>query len=282
MATAQAFLRWIGLRRASIAVAFTAWVGIAVLAAGRGPSRTRTLTTADLRNAVSTGLAIVFILGVVALVILRPALPRAMHVRPRRSSKHAMLMLIGLVALAFALSDLERPEPTTTEPQESQGALGEQPSDNAGTEPTAAELVTIAVVLAVALGTIAWTRRGRTSAAELEEPDGEATLDDIVRDATELLRSSGEPRAAVLLAYASLEQSLAKAGTSRQSWETVAEYLDHTLSTAPHVAAPIRRLGELYELARFSDVEITEADRQIALRSLDAAQRAETGFGEPT
>ena len=79
---------------------------------------------------------------------------------------------------------------------------------------------------------------------------------------------------AVLAAYASLERALAERDRPRHPAETPTEHLARVLAAFPMVASPAVRLGQLYEVARFSDHPITNNDRNRAGEALARARRA--------
>jgi hypothetical protein len=75
-----------------------------------------------------------------------------------------------------------------------------------------------------------------------------------------------------LAAYASLERALTERGHGRDPAETPTEHLARVLADDPGLAPPAIQLGALYELARFSDREITIDDQHRAAESLDRAR----------
>jgi hypothetical protein len=282
MAKAQAFLRRIGARRAIAALALASWVGVIVLASGGGPNETRWVSTTGAQEALTTALAAFFLLGVVVVIIVRPSLPFRHGQPQRRSSTQGMiLMMLGLAALAYALSDLnrDREPPVAAEPV---FRTAEEPeSSNAGNAPSGGDLATLVGAAGAALGAILWSRQRHHGAgsASLDEPTAEAELEHVVSRSTALLRENPDPRAAVLAAYATLEAALSDRGEPRHRSETVAEHLGRVLESVPHLAEPAQRLGELYEIARFSEVTITEQDRQSAVAALQQSLQNAAAMG---
>ena len=88
-------------------------------------------------------------------------------------------------------------------------------------------------------------------------------------DRRRALLSEGEPRNAIVACWHEFELAAARAGRPRRRWETPSEF---TLTILDLVAADhgaVARLAERYREARFSDHEVTEAHRDLALAALD-------------
>ena len=92
--------------------------------------------------------------------------------------------------------------------------------------------------------------------------DAVATL---VDESIDDLRSEGDPRRAVIAAYARMERGLGSAGLARQPFEAPLEYLRRVLLDLQAGAQPVGRLTELFERAKFSrhDVGIEAKDEAI-------------------
>ncbi len=133
-------------------------------------------------------------------------------------------------------------------------------------------LIAIAVVL---LGAWLWSYLAKRGAAEAE-PDGE---DEAARDAmaTSVADTIGamladpDPRTAIIGAYARLLEGLAASGMARLPHEAPLEHLRGVLAGLRVRPAPLRRLIELFEVARFSTHTLTESHRAAALDALRAA-----------
>lgn len=127
----------------------------------------------------------------------------------------------------------------------------------------------------------AWLRRPARP-AERDEVDFVA-LDEpariaraIAEDAAEqdaVLRD-GEPRNAIVAAWRRFELQGARAGISRQSWETSSEFALRMLERVDAESDAVNRLAGLYREARFSDHEITESHRAAALAALASIRRS--------
>jgi hypothetical protein len=119
-----------------------------------------------------------------------------------------------------------------------------------------------------------WTRRRLAATLGTgSEPPLEAGIAPGIGLAADHLLHGTDPRASVLAAYASLEASLAEQGHGRGLSETPTEHLRRALAEVPEVGGPAIKLGELYEIARFSDIPITSEDQRLAASELDRARR---------
>jgi hypothetical protein len=135
------------------------------------------------------------------------------------------------------------------------------------------EVVALAVV-AVLLLLVLYVRRRRTVLRPL--PDlrrrravgVSAGLDDAVDD----LRNEPDARRAIIAAYARTERTLAAHGLPRQRAEAPLEYLARTLRELDASARSIRRLTDLFELAKFSDHELERGHKDEAIDALLAVR----------
>lgn len=93
------------------------------------------------------------------------------------------------------------------------------------------------------------------------------------------LRSDADPRVAVRVAYATVARGLGRAELGRRASETEGEYLTRALGAVGAGGAALRRLTELFAVARFSDDPVDEAMRAEALSALEQirAQVASNG-----
>ena len=65
------------------------------------------------------------------------------------------------------------------------------------------------------------------------------------------------------------EVSAARVGLARKPWQTAAEYTMFILDLVEAEHGAVAVLADRYREARFSDHEVTEADRAAALAALD-------------
>jgi hypothetical protein len=147
------------------------------------------------------------------------------------------------------------------------------PAPATGTPPQAPWLWPAAGVVALAAGAglLAGRRRRAPAATTGRVAD---RLVGVLEDSAEDLRAEPDPRQAVLAAYARMEGALAPRGAGRLRHETALEYLDRLLARRNLEPEPLRRLTGLFELARFSDHQVTRAMRADAVSALEAITAA--------
>ena len=272
MATSRVIGSGFDSRRRVVAAVLIGWVALIVIGAGDKSGAAGRFGVPDGRAVFEWFMVAV---AVVCLLLL-PFIIGTRTGRPDVQRKRSRSLIV-LLAMAFIFSfgpDLREwlnglgngadagsnvIAPPTTSPVESVGQ-----SDS---------VALLVVICGVAVAALLWTRR-RLSGA-LDDPAElalEAAIGPALDQATQRLLTTEDPRMAVLAAYASLETSLSDVGRSREASETVTEHLTRVLVEVPVVTGPAVRLGELYELARFSDHQITSADQQEAAQALAQAR----------
>jgi hypothetical protein len=205
---------------------------------------------------------------------------------PTSWSEKALLLLVMLLLVAavagavwlFARRDApSQPGPTPSTALRSSPATP-PPSAPASpsSPPQAAWLWPTAGLAALAAGTGLLALRTVRHRRGPANPTGRAPdrLADLVDTTLEDLRVVSAPRQAILAAYARMERTLAPRGAGRQRHETALEYLDRVLARLEIEPAPLRRLTGLFELAKFSNHEVTETMRDDALAALGAISAA--------
>lgn len=100
------------------------------------------------------------------------------------------------------------------------------------------------------------------------EPDAGAALA-AVEDALARLRAETDPRRAVQFAYAAVETGLGSDDVKRNAAESPVEYLERTLAKIGGAEVAMRRLTDLFEIARFSSHEVNADMRGQAVEALD-------------
>jgi hypothetical protein len=93
-------------------------------------------------------------------------------------------------------------------------------------------------------------------------------LQEAVEESLEELEAEPDPRRAVIAAYARMERSLERVGLPRARHEAAFEYLGRLLGLLGAPAAPVRRLTDLYQVAKFSEHPIDEAMKRQAIDAL--------------
>jgi hypothetical protein len=147
-------------------------------------------------------------------------------------------------------------------------------------------LVAAAVLLVPELRAWARARRERRAAfvatrgptvgeaTRTDEPD-EAELVQRALDAASVpLRDPADPRAAVIEAYARMEQVLAERDLARRAPEAPREYLTRVLREHGASRGSLTTITALFEEARFSRHPISQSARESALGELENARAA--------
>jgi hypothetical protein len=127
----------------------------------------------------------------------------------------------------------------------------------------------------VLVGILAWVmseRRRRLSSQVLGSKPRE-TMTAAIEEGIETLLSHPDPRLAVIAAYSVMEKAFARAGSARRIYETPLEFVGRILSSIPSAGADATKLAELFELAKFSQHEIDEKMRVVAVRTLSNIRR---------
>jgi hypothetical protein len=117
-----------------------------------------------------------------------------------------------------------------------------------------------------------YVRRRR---AGQEEPRGESVEEELVamlETTVEELRSEGDPRRAVIAAYAQMERTLARHDLSRARAEAPLEYLARILRQLEVREDAVRTLTQLFEYAKFSTHEIDAEMKEEAIAALLAVR----------
>jgi hypothetical protein len=134
------------------------------------------------------------------------------------------------------------------------------------------------VVAGALVGAAAMGRRLRQEQAGQHETA-------IVRDALDTslaeLELGGDPRAAIVAAYARLLAGFEQCGVERTAAETPLEHLRRGLASVPIRPDPAEELTGLFLEARFSTHPLGEAERDRALRAFRAARDDLAGHAHP-
>lgn len=265
-------------RRATAALAVVGWVLVMMVAAGPRPNDRTWIGLPVLDDLMG----VLFLALVVWAIVWTVRVVRVGGGAQQTRSANLITLWLGLaVAIAILMvnpSIVERllefgPEEVST---------GEAPELSAEEAPTPADFEITATQVYVALAAVgAWIavtavsrRRDRPEdhldrSEELTDgPDLGPTIDAMVDD----LELGSDPRSSVLAAYHRLERVLAEQDRPRRLTETPAEHLDRVLAGLPINRVPFLDLARRYELARFSDHTITEADRARAASDLAQAR----------
>jgi hypothetical protein len=134
---------------------------------------------------------------------------------------------------------------------------------------TGGDLALLAACVLIGLGaTLAAARLSRARTRPLETPvpaEGPAAILD---EGLGALLAEADPRRAVIAAYVAMERAMARQGWARRPAEAPSEYLARVLGVAPARAADLDRLVGMYQLARFSEHEVTFGMRETAVATV--------------
>jgi membrane protease YdiL (CAAX protease family) len=222
-------------------------------------------------------------LGTVVILLLltlrRDVLAEQIRKRRERRGRWAGLITVGLAFLLLALAVWLRNEPGASDGD--LPGIATQPSataaDGDGSEPYDPEFawVPVAVVLGVGVaGTAAVVvgYRRRRRHLEGEAQPVQIALADVIDETLDDLRREGDPRRAVIAAYARLERVLGAYGMPRRAAEAPDEYLHRVLADLEVGTHAVTRLTALFARAKFSLHDVDESMKEEALEALETAR----------
>jgi hypothetical protein len=254
--------------------------GLLVVAAAATPETFAWLQTQEPRRVVLPDPPVLFdylllAMGALALAsllfvrvsLLRERQPRSLS---NRASRLAILLLV-VAAWAF-LPPVQRALERSLEAIDVGGQSDRRPAggDRNGPESSRPLGYVVTLLAALALGGAAaglvWATRPERAASPQAVPEKEvlAGLDAGIGD----LEAIAEPRAAVLSCYARMQAAADGAGVDRRPSDAPFELLAKLLERRGMGEVSARRLTELFEVARFSRLEIDETMRVEALDAL--------------
>jgi hypothetical protein len=129
-------------------------------------------------------------------------------------------------------------------------------------------LVPVALTFAILTPAAVVIRRRRLKRDESMDAGETSAFGQAVRASIAALESERDPRTAILLAYARMEQAFRDVEIVRAADETASEFLARTTRRLRVSAGAAAALTERFEEVRFSTHPITETDREQALASL--------------
>lgn len=141
-----------------------------------------------------------------------------------------------------------------------------------GVEPASVDLLTAVIVAAVLFSAAyfllrGFRRRPRRPARDAARRAVEAAVDESLHDLDD-----PDLRRAVIRAYSRMEAALARAGLPRRAPETSLEYMSRALAWLGAPSLHVRRLTELFNLARFSPHPIGAEMKAEAVAALDGVR----------
>jgi hypothetical protein len=224
---------------------------------------------------------VVMALSAVAAVVLMSFFGRYTAdggMRPRRTPRHAMLLLLGTVALVSLCVRL------LAERRGSLGGIfGASPPGRTdatappttGYRPEFAVWPVVAVLTLVVAALGAWWLAGRARRKALGKPPSTPVeaLADVLAATLDDLRAESDPRRAVIAAYARMERSFAAVGLPRAAAEAPEEYVERVLEGLPISQRAVDRLTALFTWARFSRHDVRMETKEEAIRTLEEIQQ---------
>jgi len=219
--------------------------------------------------------AIAVLLG--AVVFASTLLPGD-RVRRRRNPVFLPAMLLGLVlllALLRRLGWLDNLQLPSLRPQTSRTAPPVPTTLTAGRLPGSGPAwVPFVVVGALALAlAVAMVVRGETARRRRAALSGLDRLAELLGHTLADLEDETDPRRAVIAAWIRMERGLAAAGLPRHAAEAPLEYVARVLERANVQPAPVRRLADLFERAKFSQHTVDEGMRAQAVDAVATIKR---------
>jgi hypothetical protein len=203
--------------------------------------------------------------------------PETLWDRIRRAVTFVATLALIVLLVHYGRDFLRRLQERIAELQFGQG-LGEidvEAIPDSVLSPLASDLVSILILL-VAMATLAgagWIAYA-VRFGGIEAPDAAdgtpAELAAAVEESLDDLGNGGEPRQAIIRCYARFELALAKVRLPRRPWQTATEFMHSVLRSMPLPAEQVSGLTSLFELAKFSDHVLGEAERDEAWQALSA------------
>lgn len=130
---------------------------------------------------------------------------------------------------------------------------------------TPALLAAAVITVLAVIGGLLLTRRGPNHEFE---PRLAQDLTESIDDSLDAIRREGDPRRAVIAAYARMERVLRSHGLPRRKYEAPREYLARVLGRLEVREDAIGDLTDLFELARFSQHDIGLPMKEQAISAL--------------
>lgn len=120
-----------------------------------------------------------------------------------------------------------------------------------------------------------WARRGNVDVSQQPHEDADIDAERLASAAAQMRRGllGGDARLAVQRCYALVESGFGDDDLARGAAETPLQYLERLFGAVdPGIDRALRRLTALFERARFSDQEVTEAMRDDASLALEEVE----------
>jgi hypothetical protein len=227
--------------------------------------------------------SVMLVWGLVGLVLLALHFrERRVILKERRASRFPGVRLIGYLLLFATLGlmfhrQLRRLQerwgflPVAHRSRRGLGRAGGHVATTQQLEFRWAPLIVTAVLALVVLTMFAATVL-RRRAVLLEARTIEDALAEVMDDALDDIRAEGDPRRAIIAAYARMEKLLAGFGRGRAPSEAPFEYLARVLLELRVSRHPVEALTELFERAKFSAHTLGPEEKSRAIESLESVR----------
>jgi hypothetical protein len=227
--------------------------------------------------------SVMLVWGLVGLVLLALHFrERRVILKERRPSRFPGVRLIGYLLLFATLGLMFHRQLRRLQERwgflplahRSRGGLGQAGGHVATTQQLEfrwAPLIVTAVLALVVLTMFAATVL-RRRAVLLEARTIEDALAEVMDDALDDIRAEGDPRRAIIAAYARMEKLLAGFGRGRAPSEAPFEYLARVLLELRVSRHPVEALTELFERAKFSAHTLGPEEKSRAIESLESVR----------
>ena len=227
---------------------------------------------------------VIIVWGLVGLTLLVLHFrERRVVLKERRPSRFSGLRLIGYLLLFATLGFLFHAQlrrfqerlgflPLANHAKGTPGRIGAHVPPTQRVEFRWAPLIVTGVMALLLLVTFAVTVMRRRALGALEAQTIEDALAEVMDDALDDIRAEGDPRRAIIAAYARMEKLLAGFGRARAPSEAPFEYLARVLLELRVSRRPVEALTELFERAKFSAHALGAGDKSRAIASLESVR----------
>jgi hypothetical protein len=128
--------------------------------------------------------------------------------------------------------------------------------------------LTISIAIVTVIAAWIWRLSRRPQPRPLARRPELDAVAEAVEASLEMLRADPDPRSAIIHAYVAMESRMNRVGLPRRRHEAPLEFMARILEVARGAAGDVRRLTQLFEVARFSRHEVDEEMRSSALLAL--------------
>ena len=128
--------------------------------------------------------------------------------------------------------------------------------------------VIVSVLVVGGIAAAWWSATARKRARGYDDTTLAEALADVLEETLDDLRAEGDPRRAVIAAYARLERAVAAYGLPRRPAEAPLEYLARMLEELSVSRPAVRELTLLFERAKFSQHEVGIEMKEQAIAAL--------------